>query len=156
MRALWMALATLIALSGCSPGQDQQPQTGLPHEIIVVSSKNGPIRLNVELAVTEETRRKGLMFREQLGPDEGMLFDFFREGYRSFWMKNTPLPLDMLFIKADGTISTIAENTEPYSETPRPSSEPVRAVLELNGGRARALGIEPGQVVHAKIFGNAP
>lgn len=153
MRGWMVALAAVAWLSGCSSGQDQ-PQTGLPEAQITVAAAAGPHRFKVELATTEETRRKGLMFRETLGADDGMLFDFGSEGYRSFWMKNTPLPLDIIFIKADGTISTISENTIPYSTTPVLSSEPVRAVLEINGGRARELGIAPGGTVHAKLFKN--
>jgi uncharacterized membrane protein (UPF0127 family) len=85
-----------------------------------------------------------------------MLFDFGKEGFRSFWMKNTPRSLDIIFIRKDGTISTIAENTIPYSEASVPSSEPVRAVLEINGGLSRTLGIEAGDKVRAKIFGTRP
>jgi uncharacterized membrane protein (UPF0127 family) len=84
------------------------------------------------------------------------LFDFGKEDFRSFWMKNTLIPLDMIFIKADGTISTIAENTIPYSEAPVSSSEPVQAVLEIKGGEARKQGIEAGEKVHAKSFHTAP
>ena len=92
------------------------------------------------------------MFRKQMAPDAGMLFDFHGLVMTQFWMKNTVIPLDMMFIRADGTISTIAANAVPYSETPIPSAEPVRAVLEINGGRARALGIAPGDRVHKAIF----
>jgi uncharacterized protein len=154
MRRLLVALVALVFLSGCSPAE--QPQRGLPKAEIVVDTPQGPVRLTVEMATTDNSRRQGLMFREHLGADEGMLFDFKKEQFCSFWMKNTVLSLDMIFIKADGTISTIAENTVPYSEEGVPSSEPVRAVLEINGGRARALGIAPGEKVHAAIFGNGP
>jgi uncharacterized protein len=154
MRRLLVALAALVFLSGCSPAG--QPQSGLLRLPIVVDTAHGPVKFTVELANTDESRRIGLMFRKNLGANEGMLFDFRKEQYASFWMKNTVLPLDMLFIKADGTISTIAENAVPYSEEPVPSSEPVQAVLEINGGDARAFGIEAGEKVHAKIFGNGP
>jgi uncharacterized membrane protein (UPF0127 family) len=83
-----------------------------------------------------------------------MLFDFHDDARLSFWMKNTVLPLDMLFIRSDGTISTIEPNAIPFSTTPIPSAEPVRAVLEINGGRARDLGIRTGDQVHAIIFHN--
>jgi uncharacterized protein len=82
-----------------------------------------------------------------------MLFDFHQPETVAFWMKNTKLPLDMVFIRADGTISTIMANAEPYSTKQIPSAEPVRAVLEINGGQAGALGIRPGDHVLAPIFG---
>lgn len=150
MRALLAAVVALAVLAGCSPGQEN---SGLPTTQITIDTAHGPVKFNVEVASDDASRAKGLMFRTELAPDAGMLFDFHKEGYRTFWMKNTPLPLDMIFIKGDGTISTIAENTIPYSEDAVPSSEPVRAVLEINGGRSRALGIEAGDKVHAKIFG---
>ena len=95
------------------------------------------------------------MYRTQLPADAGMLFDFHDDHFRAFWMKNTPLPLDMLFIRADGTISSILPNAKPLSEEPITSREPVRAVLEINGGRAAALDIQPGEKVHNAAFGNA-
>lgn len=95
------------------------------------------------------------MFRKELAPDAGMLFDFHKPSVESFWMKNTLISLDMIFIRADGTIANVATNTIPYSEEPISSNEPVRAVLEIKGGRAAELGIEPGQTVHAATFGNA-
>jgi uncharacterized protein len=153
MRALFAAVFALAILAGCSPGEGKGQ---LPTTRIVVDTAKGPAAFTVEVATDDAARQKGLMFRTRLAADAGMLFDFRTEGYRSFWMKNTPLPLDMLFIRADGTISTIAPNTVPYSEEPVPSSEPVRAVLEINGGRAAALGIAPGEKVHAAVFGTGP
>ncbi len=155
MRTLLAGLTALFVLCACSPGQDKA-QTGLAKAHIVIDTKNGATGFDVEMAVDNATRAKGLMFRTELGRNEGMLFDFGKEDFRAFWMKNTLIPLDMIFIKADGTISTIAENTIPYSETPVPSSEPVRAVLEIKGGEARQLGIEPGRKIHARIFRNGP
>jgi len=154
MVRLLAAVVAVVFLAGCSPAEQGQP--ALPKSQIVIDAARGPVRFTVEMATTPEQQRLGLMFRDKLGVDEGMLFDFGRDGFHSFWMKNTPLPLDMLFIKADGTISTIAENAVPYSLESVVSSEPVRAVLEINGGRARALGIVPGNIVHAKAFGNGP
>jgi uncharacterized protein len=84
-----------------------------------------------------------------------MLFDFHHDVGVAFWMKNTPLSLDMIFIRNDGTISSVAADTTPYSTTEVPSAEAIRAVLELNAGRAMALGIVPGDTVHAQAFGNA-
>jgi len=95
------------------------------------------------------------MFRKTLAPDAGMLFDFHNDVMTAFWMKNTILPLDIIFVRADGTISSIAANAVPFSEASIPSSEPIRAVLEINAGRAKALGIEPGDKVHSEIFHNA-
>ncbi|GAA0535899.1 hypothetical protein FHS83_003252 [Rhizomicrobium palustre] len=149
-------LAALLLLCGCSQGAGGTPQTGLPRDHIVVDGRNGPAAFDVQMATTNDTRAKGLMFVTALGKHEGMLFDYGKEQPVAFWMKNTVISLDMIFIKADGTISTIAENAIPYSEAPVPSSEPVRAVLEIPGGEARAQGIEAGGKVHAKIFGNAP
>lgn len=154
MRRLLVAVAALVLLSGCSPAE--RAQSVLPKVQIVIDAKSGPARFEVEMATTAEQQKKGLMFRDRLGANEGMLFDFGSENFRAFWMKNTVLPLDMIFVRADGSISTIAENTIPYSEESVPSSEPVRAVLELNAGRSRALGIGPGTKIHAKIFGNGP
>lgn len=92
------------------------------------------------------------MFRESMPQDHGMLFDFETEQPVAFWMKNTPLPLDMLFIDRTGTVVHIAKGTIPYSETPIPSTRPVRAVLELNAGTADRLGITSGAKVRHPIF----
>ena len=95
------------------------------------------------------------MYRTHMDPDRGMLFDFHDTVLATFWMKNTVLPLDMVFIRADGTIARLATHAKPYSLTPIPSGEPVRAVLEINAGQAQARGLAPGEKVHGAIFGSA-
>lgn len=126
--------------------------TNLPVEQIQIMAANGPHSFSVEIAADPASRAHGLMERRDLPPDSGMLFDYHTPQDVAFWMKNTPLPLDMLFIRADGTISAIVASATPYSETPIPSVEPVQAVLELNGGRAAELGIKPGDKVQSSIF----
>ena len=153
MRSFIALLAVCMLLVACTRSE---PQTGLPTSKLVIDTQHGPVAFTVEVASDSASQEKGLMYRKTLATDAGMLFDFHRPGPVAFWMKNTPLSLDMLFIKADGTVSTIATNTIPYSENAIPSSEPVRAVLEINGGRTVALGIQPGDKVHATIFGNGP
>jgi len=122
---------------------------------VMIDASHGPAKFQVEVAADPDSQEKGLMFRKSMPPDAGMLFDFHTPAFQTFWMKNTIMPLDMIFIRADGTISSIAPDATPYSETPIPSYEAVRAVLEINGGRAAQLGILPGQHVHNAIFGNA-
>jgi uncharacterized membrane protein (UPF0127 family) len=153
MRSLFAVLAVCALLVACSRSE---PQTGLPTTKIVIDTRHGPVAFDVEVAADEASREKGLMFRTTLAADAGMLFDYHQPAPVVFWMENTPLSLDMLFIKSDGTVSTIASDTVPYSEDKIPSSEPVRAVLEINGGHAMALDIQPGDKVHAAIFGNGP
>src|SRR5579871_3941879 len=126
----------------------------LPVLSIAVDTNSGRKPFTVELASDPQSQKRGLMFRREMAPDAGMLFDFHDSLMLTFWMKNTFLPLDMLFIRADGTISTIEPNAVPFSTTPIPSAEPVRAVLEINGGRAHELGIHAGDRVRAAIFHN--
>ena len=119
---------------------------------VTITSANGPHVFRVERAATTAEQTRGLMYRTDLKPDGGMIFYPYPPGggaprEANFWMKNTPTPLDMLFIRADGTIATLVENTVPFSETPVPSREPVVAVLELVGGRAADLGIAEGDKV---------
>jgi uncharacterized protein len=118
----------------------------------VVEGARGRHVFRVEVARTAAEQARGLMFRTDIPADGGMLFaPYPPEGggprAAAFWMKNTPSPLDILYIRADGTIARIAENTVPFSETPIPSGEPVAAVLEINGGRAAELGIAEGDRV---------
>jgi hypothetical protein len=123
---------------------------------LTIDTPSGPVHFSVEVASDSLSRTRGLMYRSAMAADAGMLFDFQDSHFRSFWMKNTILPLDMVFIRANGTISSVAPNAKPMSEDTITSVEPVRAVLEINGGRAAALHIEPGEKVHTPIFGEAP
>ena len=117
-----------------------------------IASKSGVHVFAVEIADTDASREKGLMFRKSLPEGQGMLFDFHEEQPVGFWMQNTYIPLDMIFIRGDGSILRIAENTEPLSTRIIPSGGPVRAVLEVIGGTARKLGIAPGDRVAHPIF----
>jgi uncharacterized protein len=108
---------------------------------------------NVEVMRNAERRAKGLMFRQSMPADEGMLFDFERDQMVMMWMKNTYLTLDMVFILADGRIHRIEANTEPMSERTISSGQPVRAVLELNAGTSAKLGLKPGDRVLHPMFG---
>jgi uncharacterized membrane protein (UPF0127 family) len=121
----------------------------LPVETITIDTKNGPHSFSVEVAADDESRERGLMYRTSMAPDAGMLFDFKTPQPVSFWMENTVIPLDMLFVRADGTVARIKANATPYSRENIPSGEAVELVIELNGGRAAALGITEGARVHA-------
>lgn len=148
-------LLFLLMLAGFAvAGHAQQLQT-FEKSNLVIETSTGPKRFKVELAVTPEQEEQGLMYREHLDPDAGMLFVFNDTAPRSFWMKNTLIPLDMLFIAADGHIVDIHERAIPLSEDIIPSQVPARAVLELNGGAVTRLGIRVGDLVRYKSFGNA-
>lgn len=119
---------------------------------LVIKSANGEHAFNVEVVDTDESRARGLMFRQELAPDAGMLFDFKQSRPVSFWMSNTFIPLDMLFITAEGVVRNIHANARPQDRTSIPSDGPVMFVLEIPGGRAAALGIKAGDtVVHPRI-----
>src|SRR5262245_40423271 len=125
---------------------------GATIETLEVISKSGVHAFSVEVVANDEERQKGLMFRKELPEGTGMLFDFKVDAPVSFWMKNTYVSLDMIFIRGDGRIASIAENTEPLSERMVPSAGPVRGVLEVVAGTARKLGIRPGDRVAHRIF----
>ncbi len=114
---------------------------------VVVHTKSGDHAFAVELVDTPSSRQKGLMFRTELAPDAGMLFDFKSEQQVAFWMQNTIIPLDMLFIAADGTIRNIHVNARPYDTTAIPSDGPVRFVLEIPGGRSVEIGAKAGDTI---------
>ena len=120
--------------------------------VLEIASKTGVHSFSVEVVDNEADRAKGLMFRKSLPEGTGMLFDFKTEQDVAFWMKNTYIPLDMIFIRADGRILRIAENAEPMSTRQIPSGGPVLAVLEVIAGTARKLGIAPGDRVAHPIF----
>ena len=117
---------------------------------LTIAAADDRFEFQVELAVTPAERSQGLMFRESLADDHGMLFDFGSAKPVSMWMRNTYIPLDIIFIRANGSISRIARNAQPLSDDVIASGEPVTAVLELRGGLTDERGIDVGdQVVHA-------
>ncbi|VAW10178.1 FIG007785: exported protein [hydrothermal vent metagenome] len=142
---LLLSLFTLAApVSGANANSDTLK--------IVTSSATH--EFNVEVAVTQAEKAKGLMFRRRMADNAGMLFDFGNEQMISMWMRNTYIPLDMIFAFEDGTIHRIAEQTEPHSEDVISSGERVRFVLEIKGGMARRLGISPGDRIEHPLIGN--
>lgn len=128
------------------------PARAAGDDVVSIASKTGVHSFTVELARTEAERAKGLMYRKTLAPDRGMLFDFHQEQEVAFWMDNTYVSLDMIFIRGDGTIWRIEENTTPLSTRNVPSRGPVRAVLEVVAGTSRKLGIAPGDKVTHPVF----
>jgi uncharacterized membrane protein (UPF0127 family) len=156
---LYIVIILILGLAASLLGQDlvgDAKNDRLAGEELVIETASGPVTFFVEVVDTNETRAQGLMFREELAPNAGMLFDFKRQQPVSFWMRNTLIPLDMFFIKTDGRIVNIAKRTVPHSERGIPSVEPVLGVLETNAGVADRLGIKPGDVVRHRVFGNAP
>lgn len=140
-----LALLSFFALSSGVRAAD--PST------LEIVSRNGVHVFAVELAVTDEERARGLMFRKEMPAGKGMLFDFKRDQEVSMWMENTYVSLDMIFIRANGRIARIAENTEPLSRRIFSSGGPVRAVLEVVAGTAKKLGLAPGDKVAHPMFG---
>ena len=126
---------------------DIPPRYDLATGVAVVVTPGGERRFKVELAVKDHERQRGLMYRDRLGDDEGMLFLFEEMGPLSFWMKNTWIPLDMLFIDDDLTVVGIVENAEPMTTTPRSPGGHSRFVLEVKGGLSPQLGMAAGQKV---------
>ena len=112
--------------------------------VVLTPAGHDPVRVVVEVARTDEERRRGLMYRQNLAPDAGMLFLFEEDEIHSFWMKNTLIPLDMIFIRKDGTVAGVVESAEPKTLTGRTVGKQSRHVLEVNGGFARAHGIGEG------------
>ena len=149
-RSALAALAVVGLTASTASTQDRARAAEL--QTIEIASKTGVHAFEVEMAITPEEKEHGLMFRKELPAGHGMLFDFQFDQPVAFWMKNTYIPLDMLFIRSDGRILRIAENTEPFSERNIPSGGPVRAVLEVIGGTAKKLGIAPGDRVGGSIF----
>ncbi len=160
------ALMAAGLLAACSPGtttasaQTPAPATAARHPVsglevidLVVERGTQKLAFKVEVAASPEAQAKGLMFRTSLGDNEGMIFPSAVPEPKSFWMKNTPLSLDIIFIGPDGRISNIAANTVPYSLDSVRSSGLASAVLELRAGRAKELGIVPGDRVMWKVPG---
>lgn len=152
-------LAVPLLLAACSPSSgDAAPQStqaapgvhpvsGLAVAPLTVTHGSTVHQFRVEVARTSQDQAKGLMFRTAMGADEGMIFPMDPPRGASFWMRNTVIPLDIIFVGVDGRISNIAANAVPYDETPLSSTGLVKGVLELNGGRAAQLGIVAGDRV---------
>ncbi len=163
VRHILAATALVFGLAACSSGEGatasaqtpapvgtqamRHPVSGLAVIDLVIERGGKKIPFKVELADTPEAQARGLMFRTELGDNEGMIFPSDSPEPRSFWMKNTPLSLDIIFIGVDGRITNIAANTTPYSLDSVSSSGIASGVLELRAGRAKALGIVPGDRV---------
>ena len=146
------ALVLAVAIAACSPQSSvetraERSPAGLEQVPLTIRSGTRTHSFTVEVARTPEEQANGLMHRQSLAPDKGMIFPYAPPQDIAFWMKNTLVPLDMIFIRADGTIARIADNTVPMSLDPVPSLEPVAAVLEIPGGRSAELGLQPGDKV---------
>jgi uncharacterized protein len=145
---------TLGFLAAVPEASGPRPAIAAELQTLEIVSKSGVHVFSVEMAASDAEREKGLMFRRELPEGRGMLFDFVRDQQVTMWMKNTYVSLDMIFIRGDGRILRIAENTEPESLSIITSGGPVRAVLEVVAGTARKLGIAPGdRVAHALFRG---
>ena len=120
---------------------------------LVLHTASGDHAFKVEVVDTAESRTRGLMYRQELADDAGMLFDFMDEREVSFWMRNTFIPLDMIFIDAAGVVKTVHVNARPHDPTSIPSQVPVRFVLEIAGGRSQEIGLKPGDTVEHDLVG---
>ena len=140
-----------MAAKSCAAGTPLgTSEAGLALVELCIKSGKMSRAFTTEIAATSREQAMGLMFRKSLAENAGMIFPFPEPRPAGFWMKNTVIPLDIIFIRADGSIESIAENTVPYSEETVSSGEAVAAVLELRGGLTRELGIKAGDVVRWK------
>jgi hypothetical protein len=160
MQALRFAAISLVAACAVlafaparAAAQATLPQVTLEQNTLEIVSSSGVHAFSVEMATNDEERERGLMFRKELPEGHGMLFDFQHDQPVAFWMHNTYISLDMIFIGGDGRIVHIAENAQPMSDALIPSDGPVRAVLEVIAGTVRKLAIAPGDRVTGSIFG---
>ena len=143
----------LLALAGSGWALASVARAASPRlETVEIVSSRGRARFQVEIAATRAEQARGLMFRKSLAPDRGMLFIYKRPQPAAYWMKNTLIPLDIIYIQPDGRILSIVRNARPHDETPLPSGGLVLGVLEIAGGRAAQLGILPGDRVLHRIF----
>lgn len=137
------ALLSLTLLAACS---------GSAEDRAIMHTATGAHSFTIEIADTNEERAQGLMFRTELAPDAGMLFDYGTEQQTSFWMQNTLIPLDMIFMGADGVVKNIHVNARPLDTTSIPSGAPVRFVLEIPGGRSKEIGLKIGdRMEHPRV-----
>ena len=153
MRRFRQGTAWLLVALLAGPGAAGAEDIAFDIVELVIETADARHRFTVELADSPRRRERGLMFRTELAADRGMLFDYVTSQPVAMWMKNTLIPLDMLFVDKGGIIRRIESWTTPLSLAPIVSGGPVRAVIELRGGIARQLGIEPGDRVLHAIFG---
>jgi len=146
-----VVLACFLWLTGSSAALSENAQIS-KLEPVTVASDASVTMFTAEIADTEELRKRGLMFRHLLPEDKAMLFDYGNPRPVAMWMKNTNISLDMLFIREDGTIAAIAENTVPQSLDTISVQEPVRGVLEMAAGTVKRLGLRPNDRVYHRIF----
>ena len=146
---VWLAVAVIAAFIAFAGAVAQAAS----FQTLEIATKNGVHIFSVEMATTEDEKQRGLMYRRELADGRGMLFDFSPEQQISMWMKNTYISLDMIFIRADGRILRIAENTEPESTRIISSGGLARGVLEVPAGTAQKYGIAPGDRVSHPLFG---
>jgi len=137
-------VSAVLVLSGQSYDMQDLGEAFGQDVLIIETAENGCFRFNVYLAVSREQQRRGLMFVRDLPPWSGMIFSYERPAFLSMWMKNTYIPLDILFARADGGVSSVQADTEPLSLKPIAAIEPVSYVLELNAGTTARLGIGEG------------
>jgi hypothetical protein len=147
----WVWIVGTLLLAAGLAGVGLGAAAPKPSEL-VIEAASGAHHFTIELATSPEQRAQGLMFRQTLAPEAGMLFLYAADQQITMWMKNTLIPLDMLFIAGDGRILNIAERTIPGSLAAIPSDGPARGVLEVNGGTAARLGIKPGDTVVYPAF----
>ncbi len=140
-------LAAFLVVAACA-----SPTRAADFQPLEIATKTGVQVFSVEMATTEQEKETGLMYRKELADGKGMLFDFSPEREVTMWMKNTYISLDMIFIRSDGRILRIAENTEPLSTKIISSGGPARAVLEVPAGTAQKYGIRPGDRVAHSLF----
>jgi uncharacterized membrane protein (UPF0127 family) len=151
-RGIAGVLASLVLLSACAGAGTPRDAKGDPLEPLTVTTSTGEHRFMVEIADDDAERQRGLMEREPLADDRGMLFEFPDVAERGFWMRNTPSPLDIIYVDPHGRIVSIAKNATPYSEAIIPSNGPASGVLELRAGRADEIGAKPGDRITHPFF----
>ncbi len=151
-RALWPFVLTLLLLFSLVPGRILADEDSPRLDQLTIVTATGAHPFLVEVMRTEEQRERGLMFRRAMPPDHGMLFDFKTERPVDMWMKNTYLPLDMIFISRSGKVVGLAENAEPLSERIISSGAPAYSVLEVNAGAAARIGLKIGDVIKHPLF----
>lgn len=145
----------LLPLSASAQtAKDDVVDFGTPVPLTVVS-ENGTHEFSVERAITLEQQARGMMFRESMGADSGMIFEFEEPKVATIWMKNTSIPLDIIFVRSNGRILKIEHMAQPYKLRSASSEAVVAAVLELQGGRSRDLGILPGDLIKHEFFRTA-